>query len=132
MWEGVDKLVAQGQLQWCEFESQAFVDQPTRQGELPPVRERGNVNSATLRKPTFIPLSEILSASLQTIEQCGAISEEDLGREVGGQLGFKSTSRDLRERISAALQMAQDRSFIEVADGLLHVTATAPERRSCE
>jgi very-short-patch-repair endonuclease len=132
VWEGVEQLVSQGQVQWCEFEPHAFVDQPTRQGELPPVRDRGDVTSATLRKPTFIPLSEILSASLQSIEQCGAISEEDLGREVGGQLGFKATSKDLRERISAALQLAQDRGFIEIADGLLQVTATAPERQSSE
>lgn len=123
----VETLVEQRQLDWCEFEPDEVVDLMRTGGALPKPRDRSLVTSATLRKPSLIPLSEILNASLRTIEQCGAISEEDLGREVGGQLGFKSTSRDLRDRISKALDLARDRGFIETVDGLLHVSANAPQ-----
>ena len=77
---------------------EVFLDPPN--GAAPvAVRDRSNVESASLRLPEMLPPSELDSAILDAIERNIALEVTDCPPEVARMLGYKSTSSALRERI---------------------------------
>lgn len=63
------------------------------------VRDRSMVESLTLRRPEFLPPSEIDSALIKVVENNLGAKAEELVTMVSRQLGYKSTSPQLRRII---------------------------------
>ncbi len=65
------------------------------------VRDRGGVESATLRKVAMLPPVEVRAAILQAVERNIGIDSADCAREVARAFGFKVTSAGLRRLVVA-------------------------------
>ncbi|UAY76419.1 DUF3320 domain-containing protein [Pseudoxanthomonas sp. X-1] len=63
------------------------------------VRDRSMVESLTLRRPEFLPPSEIDSALMKVVQENLGAKAEELVTMVSRQLGYKSTSPQLRRVI---------------------------------
>ena len=63
------------------------------------VRDRSMVESLTLRRPEFLPPSEIDSALIKVVQDNLGAKAEELVTMVSRQLGYKSTSPQLRRVI---------------------------------
>lgn len=75
------------------------------------VRDRSMVDSLTLRRPDFLPPSEVDSALIKVVRDNLGAKAEELVMTVSRQLGYKSTSAQLRgvilDRCEALLEAGQ-------------------------
>lgn len=64
-----------------------------------PVRNRDHVESSGLKKPEMLPPCELQSGICEFVEDHVSATSEETARAIGRMLGFRTTSRQLRERI---------------------------------
>jgi len=83
-------------LSWVQIIDKDFLAVP---GKEVPVRDRSMVESLTLRRPEFLPPSEIDSALIKVVRDNLGAKAEELVTMVSRQLGYKSTSPQLRRVI---------------------------------
>ena len=76
------------------------------------IRDRSNVASPHLRKPTSLPPREIRHAALAVVENHTGVSHDEVVTEVARLLGFQTTSAQLRQHIDPLVSAL-------VADGTL-------------
>lgn len=91
--EAIASAVSLGGVQIVEKE---FLASP---GKEVRVRDRSMVESLTLRRPEFLPPSEIDSALIKVVQDNLGAKAEELVTMVSRQLGYKSTSPQLRRII---------------------------------
>ncbi len=91
--EAIASAVSLGGVQIVEKEFLASPGQEVR------VRDRSMVESLTLRRPEFLPPSEIDSALIKVVQDNLGAKAEELVTMVSRQLGYKSTSPQLRRII---------------------------------
>lgn len=84
-----------------------------------PVRNRDRVESSGLKKPEMLPPRELQSGICEFVENHVSATSEETARAIGRMLGFRTTSRQLRERIEEEIDalVAQDELILE--NGLL-------------
>lgn len=98
----------------------------TMPGRIASVRDRSNVESATLRKPEMLPPEELERAILGVVAENFGATDEQIALAVSRMLGFKSTSSQLRSVIDAAVAAASAKQWLVRRDGLLVVGDEAP------
>ena len=125
---GVGLLLRERKLETCPFEPSDVLDTARSAYDLPACRDRSNVESATLRKPKYIPLIEIASGLVQVVDLNAAIDDDDAAREVARMLGFKSTSQDFRDRYTEARDIAADESYLIFEAGALRSSPQDPRK----
>lgn len=91
--EAIASVVSLGGVQIVDKEFLAIPGKDVR------VRDRSMVQSLTLRRPEFLPPSEIDSALIKVVEDNLGAKAEELVTMVSRQLGYKSTSPQLRRVI---------------------------------
>lgn len=64
-----------------------------------PLRNRERVDSAGLKKPELLPPQELQTGIREFLTRHVSATSEETARGIGRRLGFRSTSRQLRERI---------------------------------
>lgn len=69
-----------------------------------PIRNRENVGSRTLRRPELLPPQELDAAVLAFVRDHVSATVEETARGVARWLGFRSTSRPLKQRIEAQIR----------------------------
>lgn len=69
-------------------------------GQVPVVRDRSEVLSATLRRPDYLPPSELDTGLMAIVEENLGASVDELVGYLGRQLGYRSTSAQLRSAIA--------------------------------
>lgn len=89
--------------------------------QLVRVRDRSETVSPTLRRPDYLPPKEIETAVMRIVEANLGATEEELVLHVSRQLGYRSTSAQLRTLIEDRIEnMVQANSLVQ-ANGLLTV-----------
>jgi len=91
--EAIGSVVSLGGVQIVDKEFLAISGREVR------VRDRSTVESLTLRRPEFLPPSEIDSALIKIVKDNLGAKAEELVTIVSRQLGYKSTSPQLRRVI---------------------------------
>jgi very-short-patch-repair endonuclease len=94
-------------------------------GAVVPVRNREDVDSATLRKPDMLPPSEIRGAILALIDTHHGATLEETPIAVARILGFKTTSGPLRAVIEAQIARLVQLGAIQETEGMLRRAVTA-------
>jgi Protein of unknown function (DUF3320) len=90
-------------------------------GQLVRVRDRSEAASPTLRRPDYLPPKEIETAVMRIVQANLGATEEELVLHVSRQLGYRSTSAQLRALIEDRVEsMVQADSLVQ-ANGLLTV-----------
>jgi hypothetical protein len=83
------------------------------------VRDRSAVNSPSLRKPEFLPPSEIRAATLLLIERHLGAKRAELQTHVARLVGFKKTSQQLAQLIDAEIDTMLREGLLNERDGCL-------------
>jgi len=78
------------------------------------VRSRDGLASTNLRKPDFLPPSEIRAAILQLIEVAHGVGHRELPTAVARLLGFKSTPPALRTLVEAQIARLESEGRLQV------------------
>ncbi len=84
-----------------------------------PLRNRDRVESSGLKKPEMLPPSELQSGICEFVEKHVSTTPEETARAIGRLLGFRTTSRQLRERIEDEIDALIARSELVPENGLL-------------
>lgn len=83
----------------------------TTPGRKPKVRDRSNVQSLSLRRPDYLPPSEIDQALLDIVTENLGATIDELVLFVSRRLGYRSTSAQLRagieDRVTALIEVAR-------------------------
>jgi hypothetical protein len=83
----------------------SFYDIPNRDNL--PIRDRSDVPVSTLRKPEMLPPAEIRKAVTAIIQVNVGTSVQEVVAETARLLGFKTTSKQLRELIEREVSAMQ-------------------------
>ncbi len=103
--EAVEPL--DGRIRWSAPAAARFLE-PSEDREVM-VRDRSQVESATLRKVAMLPPTEVRAAILHAVERNIGITPTDCAREVARAMGFKTTSADMRRFVAnEAEQLVRD------------------------
>ena len=90
------------------------------------VRDRSDVNSATLRKPEYLPPAEIDAAILELAEQNHGLVESEIPKVVSDALGFSALSQNLRSVIEPRIQRLIDTERVgRSTSGLIRVSTSS-------
>jgi very-short-patch-repair endonuclease len=84
-----------------------------------PLRNRDRVESSGLKKPEMLPPRELQSGIREFVEKHVSTTPEETARAIGRLLGFRTTSRQLRERIEDEIDALIARSELVPENGLL-------------
>jgi hypothetical protein len=84
-----------------------------------PIRNRDQVESAGLKKPEMLPPRELQSGICGFVENHVSATSEETARAIGRKLGFRTTSRQLRERIEEEIETLVSRNELILENGLL-------------
>ena len=84
-----------------------------------PLRNRDRVESAGLKKPEMLPPRELQSGICEFVEKHVSTTPEETARAIGRMLGFRTTSRQLRERIEDEIDALIARSELTQENGSL-------------
>jgi predicted HAD superfamily phosphohydrolase len=87
-------------------------------GQAVIVRDRGDVESTTLRKPDVLPPEEVKVAIYQIIEENYGAEQDQLVQAVARLFGFGATSSQLRQVVEDALADLLDSGQVRL-DGRL-------------
>ena len=93
------------------------------------IRDREHVQSATLRKVDLLPPQEVRAAVLAVIDAHYGASSREAANAVSRLLGFKATSGQFREVVSAQVESLKTAVLIEERDGLLRLSQSAPTQQ---
>jgi very-short-patch-repair endonuclease len=85
------------------------------------VRDRSQVQSATLRRPDYLPPSEIREAILDVVGQNPGVPTASVIQCAARLFGFKSTSRGLADAIGRQLERLTQARSVVVREGRLHL-----------
>ncbi|KRD79733.1 DUF3320 domain-containing protein [Lysobacter sp. Root983] len=97
-----------------------FLDVPDR---TPKVRDRSGTQSPSLRRPDYLPPSEVGVAVLALVkDNLGATVDEAI-QFVARQLGYKSTSAQLRVVIEDRAKLLVDQGALTLNNGVLNVAS---------
>lgn len=97
------------------------------QGRTPALRDRSSVLSASLRKPEYLPLTEISAGGVSLAEANFGATTEQLVTEISRGMGFKATSEVLRARILEGINAAIGDGLLEEQQGLLRAVRESAE-----
>jgi hypothetical protein len=89
------------------------------------VRNREQVQSTGLRKPEYLPPSEIRTATCQVISQNVGIQKDELPAAVARPFGFRSTSAPVREIVERQLERLLESRRIILNENRLFVIESA-------
>lgn len=84
-----------------------------------PVRNRDRVESSGLKKPEMLPPAELRSGICEFVENHVSATSEETARAIGRMLGFRTTSRQLRERIEQEIDALVAQGELILENGLL-------------
>ena len=84
-----------------------------------PVRNRDRVESSGLKKPEMLPPRELQSGICKFVEKHVSATSEEAARAIGRMLGFRSTSRQLRERIEEEIESLITQGELVEENGVL-------------
>tara|TARA_R110002072_G_scaffold302710_2_gene487566 strand:- start:53610 stop:58475 length:4866 start_codon:yes stop_codon:yes gene_type:complete len=84
-----------------------------------PLRNRDQVESTGLKKPEMLPPRELHSGICEFVEKHVSATPEETARAISRLLGFRTTSRQLRERIEDEIDVLIARSELVQENGLL-------------
>ena len=84
-----------------------------------PLRNRDRVESSGLKKPEMLPPRELQSGIREFVEKHVSTTPEETARAIGRLLGFRTTSRQLRESIEDEIDALIARSELVPENGLL-------------
>ena len=90
----------------------------TEQTEFP-LRNRDQVESSGLKKPEMLPPRELQSGICEFVEHHVSATSEETARAIGRMLGFRSTSRQLRERIEEEIESLITQGELVEENGVL-------------
>lgn len=93
-----------------------FLDMHQR---TPTVRDRSAASSLTLRRPDYLPPSEIEVAILTLVKDNLGATMDEVIQFVARQLGYKSTSAQLRAVIEDRAQLLVERGALSLNNGVL-------------
>lgn len=111
--DGIDRAILRG---WIQAVDGDFVSMSNRK---PQVRDRSNVASATLRRPDYLPPSEIDAGLLAIVEENLGASTDELVGYLSRQLGYRTTSAQLRRAITDRCELLLTRGQLVERDGVL-------------
>lgn len=94
-----------------------FLDISSR--NTPRVRNRESVNSSNLRKPEFLPPSEIQAAILELVRSHYGIMKDEAVTATARLFGFRTTSQQLRETIEKNIESLISDNLLSVNDDKL-------------
>ncbi len=97
--------------------------------EVAVVRNREGVRSSSLRKPAMLPPDEIKLALQRIVESYVGVSPDEAILETARLLGFKSTSAQIRKRISSQVTALLKARFLSYTDGMLYAVPTELQER---
>lgn len=101
----------------------AFLTWP---GRAPPVRDRGQARSPTLRDCDRLPPAELEAAAVATVRASLGATREQLVQAVARSLGFKATSSQLRAVVNAAIDGALASEVLAARSDVLELGPQAP------
>jgi hypothetical protein len=105
----------------CQREDDCL-DLPDRPVRL---RTRADLDSPTLRKPEFLPPTEVRASILALIKAVHGVPRRQLPAGVARMLGFKTTTAALRSRVEEqCARLEQEKAIAE--SGALLVLSAAP------
>ncbi len=90
------------------------------------VRDRGEVESPTLRRPDMLPPAEIEKALIDVVSGNFGATEEQALQHVSRALGFKATSAQLREALLSVLNKSLETGILVRRDTLIDAGPNAP------
>ena len=115
--KAVQWAVDENRIRFSHPPSNDFLDRYNRT-EKPIVRDRGRA-SDSIRNSNMIPPSEIKAGIVQAVERNIGINPRDCAREVARMLGYKSTSRKMKERVAGhAKELVREGKLRNVGDEL--------------
>lgn len=86
-----------------------------------PLRNRERVDSAGLKKPELLPPQELQTGIYEFVTHHVSTKSEETARAVGRQLGFRSTSRHLREKIEEEIETLISKGELVEENGVLRL-----------
>jgi very-short-patch-repair endonuclease/DNA polymerase III delta prime subunit len=86
-----------------------------------PIRNRDRVESSGLKKPEMLPPRELQSGIFEFVENHVSATSEETARAIGRMLGFRTTSRQLRERIEEEIETLVSQNELILENGLLRL-----------
>lgn len=86
------------------------------------VRNRANVTSPTLRKPDYLPPTEIRAAIQSILDASHGAMRSEIPSAVARLLGFQATSAQLMAVIESQIENLIRVRGIEEAHGMLKIT----------
>ncbi|TIW89502.1 MAG: DUF3320 domain-containing protein, partial [Mesorhizobium sp.] len=92
------------------------------------LRDRSGVVSAGLRKPEMIAQDEVAQGAMEVVKSNLGATEEEIATGVARMLGFKATSAQLRQLISAGVADLVAKGVLRSQDGLLVAGESASEK----
>jgi hypothetical protein len=92
---------------------------PTGQCQIP-IRNRANVESATLRKPEYLPPAEIRAALIAVVRVHFGIDADEAVIEASRLFGFRAASSQLKEAMCEEVRQLIGDRVIEERNGKLY------------
>lgn len=83
------------------------------------VRDRSNVQSAGLRRWDYLPPSEIDLGILTLVEENFGATEDEVVQALSRQLGYRSTSAQLRDAIGKRIAILKSSGRLKLEDHIL-------------
>jgi hypothetical protein len=96
-----------------------FLDVSTR--DVIAVRNRETVNSSNLRKPEFLPPSEVQAALLELVRTHYGINKDEAVTSTARLFGFRTTSQQLRELIESAVDKLVGKDQLTITDDKISI-----------
>ena len=93
------------------------------------VRDRSEVQSATLRRPEMLPPTELRQAALEIVASNFGATDDQIAQAVSRALGFKATSTPLRAIIQKAIDRGVSEQLFKRQDDLIVLGPAAPENQ---
>jgi hypothetical protein len=122
--DAVDKAIAVAVRQQRLQKDGKFLSVP---GAGVKVRDRSEVQSATLRRPEMLPPTELRQAALEIVASNFGATEDQIVQAVSRALGFKVTSTPLRAIIQKAIDGGVSEQLFKRQDDLIVLGPAAPE-----
>lgn len=86
-----------------------------------PLRDRGDVECTTLRKPEMLPPAEICTAVLAIVQVNLGVARDEAITEAARLFGFRSTSAQLRQIIEIEIETMLREKKLDERNGKLYV-----------
>ncbi len=114
----VGECLRTGRIVAADGRDSGFVDRVGRHGD-PPVRDRSEVESDSLRRLEMLPPNEIQAAIMVAVERNIGIGPGDCAREATRMLGLKSARSEMRESFERlASQLVSEGRLVRAGDEL--------------